>query len=41
MARNYYAEARALAATLTEQGYGTWSKQLTDKTAAGATEPRS
>jgi hypothetical protein len=37
MARDYYAEARALSAKLTEQGYGTWSEQLTDKIAAGAT----
>ena len=37
MARDYYAEARALAAKLTERGYGGWSEQLTGAIAAGAT----
>lgn len=37
MARDHYAEARALAAKLAEQGYGIWSEQLTEKIAAGAT----
>ena len=37
MARDYYAETRALAATLADGGFGTWSQQLTDMIAAGAT----
>jgi len=37
MARDYYAEARGLASTLAEHGYGPWSQRLTDVIAAGAT----
>jgi hypothetical protein len=37
LARDYYAETRALAAKLTDQGYAGWSEQLTDEIAAGAT----
>jgi hypothetical protein len=37
MARDYYADAMSLAATLAERGYHKWSQQLTDTMAAGAT----
>jgi hypothetical protein len=37
VARDDDAEARALAAKLDQQGYGTWSQRLTDMIAAGAT----
>jgi hypothetical protein len=37
MARDYFAEAKALATKLATEGYGTWSQQLTDKIDEGAT----
>ena len=37
MARDYYADATALAAKLAAHGYGLWAQQLTDAIAAGAT----
>jgi hypothetical protein len=37
VARDYYAEADALAGKLVDRGYGTWAEQLTDAIAADAT----
>jgi hypothetical protein len=37
MARDYYAEARALAVKLADGGCGAWAQRLTDMIDAGAT----